>query len=429
MDHVEYLIIGGGVAGTTAAEEIRRRDSGGTIMMIMEEPETLYSRVLLPHYLRNERSLDELFFRKPEWYDAQRIRLRRGVRAASINGARRSVTLSTGEVAAGEKLLIASGGKVNTLTVPGGDLPGITYLRTIEDARLIKTLLADARRGIVVGGGFIGVEYAQTFVVAGLETTCVVRDPYFWSTVVGEHSGRLINVLLEDHGVRIFADAEVAEFRGRDRVESVLLKSGAEIAGDIVGVGVGIHMDLDHLRESGLKINRGVVTNEYLETETEHVWAAGDIAEFFDVIFNRAHQLGNWTNAQQQGRIAGQNMVAGWGETGRDRTPFATVSTYTISIFGVPFTFIGDPAIGPDVTLVERGSVESGRMARLHIRGNVLIGASLLNFARDRQAAVRLIEQKSPISIPQDELRNPDFTLDRLLPPPETSSRAASARS
>ena len=402
------------MAGTTSAEFIRMNDPNGSITIVMEEPEILYSRVMLPHYLRDQIPFERLYVRKQEQYDEKNIELSKGTRADKIDTRNKKIYLIGGQEIEYKKLLVASGGKVNKLSVPGGDLKGITYLRTIQDVKEVKELMNIAKGGVVIGGGFIGIEYAQSFVKAKLKTTCIIREPYFWSNVVGENSGRLINKILQTNGVEIITQDQVKEFVGNGSLRLVRTEKGKEIQSEIAGVGVGIHVDLDHLKRSGLNINKGVITDEYLETETQDVWAAGDIAEFYDVIFDKHHQLGNWSNAAAQGKVVGPNMVVGWGGEGREK--FTTVSTYTISIFGGTFSFLGDSVPDPQTELIERGSVEEGKLGRLHIKNGILVGASLINLSSDRNGASALIKGRVKITESKNKLSDINFSLSNLLP-------------
>lgn len=416
MKKVDYLIVGGGVAGTTAAEFIRMNDSSGSITIVMEEPERLYSRVMLPHYLRDKIPFERLYVRKPEQYKEKNIELLTSKRVEKINTKDKKVTLPDGEEVEYKKLLIASGGKVNRLKIPGDDLKGVTYLRTIEDVKEVKSLMNKVKNGVVVGGGFIGIEYAQSFVHAGLKTACVIREPYFWGHMIGDNCGKLINAILEKNGVRVIANSEISEFVGGESLKSVKLKSGQEIPAEIAGVGIGIHMDIDYLKDSELKINRGVITNEYLETESPDVWAAGDIAEFNDVLFSKHHQMGNWANAGAQGKVVGPNMVAGWGASTKDqREQFIKVSSYTISIFDMVFTFLGDPILDENTEPIERGSVDQGKLGRLHIKNDRIVGASLINLSVDRLPISELIKNRVKITSKREKLSDLKFDLKNLI--------------
>lgn len=217
MKQVDYLIAGGGVAGTTSAEFIRLKDKSGSIVIVMEEPEILYSRVMLPHYLRDQITFERLYVRNKEQYDQNSIGLILNTRVDKIDTQNKKITLSNGEEIVYKKLLLATGGKVNKLQIPGADLEGVNYLRTIENVKNVKAWMGKSKKAAVVGSGFIGIEFAQSFKKAGIETTAIIREPYFWSTVVGENSGKLINQILEKNGVKIIANAEVKERHTRAR--------------------------------------------------------------------------------------------------------------------------------------------------------------------------------------------------------------------
>ena len=414
MKQSDYLIIGGGIAGTSAAEFIRTEDKSGSVTIIMEEPEVLYSRVLLPHYLRNQVQFERIYLRKEDQYKEKKIDLLKDVRASKIDTQNKTVFLSNGEDIKYRKLLIASGGKVNKLQVPGADIKGVTYLRTINDVREIKDRMTNAKNGVVIGSGFIGVEFAQGFVKANLKTTCIIRESFFWSNVVGDNMGRLINEILQENGVQIISETEVTRFVGNNSLQEVKLKNGQTTAAEIAGVGIGIHMNLDYFKGSGLKINKGVITNEYLETDTPDVWAAGDIAQFYDVIFNKRHQMGNWSNAAAQGKVAGSNMVAGWG--GNVREKFITVSAYTINIFDKTFVFMGDSISDETTEIIERGSIEKGKLGRIYLRDGVITGAALINLSADRRPIEELIKNRVKITIGRDKLADINFNLNNLLP-------------
>src|SRR3972149_2819564 len=413
MKNSDYLIVGGGVSGTTAAEFIRMGDSEGSITIITEEPERLYSRVMLPHFLRDQVPFERLYVRKPEQYEEKNVELLTNKRANRIDTQGKKVFLSDGQEIMYKKLLVASGGKVNKLSVSGADLKGVTYLRTNQDAKEVKDLMSKGKEGVVSGCGFIGIEYAKSFIHAGLKTTCVIREPYFWNTVVGDNGGKLISKILEKSGVKIVTEAEVLEFVGEKQLVSARLNNSQEIPAQIAGIGVGIHMDLDHLRDTGLEVDKGVVTNEYLETGTTDIWAAGDIAQFYDVLFSKHHQMGNWSNAVAQGKTAGSNMVIGHGRENREK--FVTVSAYTISIFDGTFTVLGDPEATDDTEIVERGSIEDGKLGRIHIRGDKIVGASLINLPADRSPISELIKNQAKLSVSKEKLGDLNFSLTNLL--------------
>ena len=408
MIKVDYLIVGGGIAGTTAAETIRSKDQHSSIIIITEEPDRLYSRVSLRRYLRNEITLENLFIRTPESYRQNNIQLLTSLRVVKVDSQNKVVTTNDNQIFNYSKLLIATGGKVNKLSTPGSNLSEVTYFRTLADVRKIKEIIGRSKEAVVLGGGFIGIDYAQSFVVNNLKTTVIIREKSFWEPFVGENSGKLLSKLLAENGVTVIADAQVTEFIGTTKLDSVKTDNGDVIKADIVGVGIGIHLDIDYLKDSGINLNKGVLTNEFLESTVPNVWAAGDVAEFYDVVFKRPHSLGNWSNAASQGRIVGQNMIG-------QRQTFETTSMYSINIFDSNFSFLGDPIVDQKTEIIERGTLTDKRLGRLLIREDTIVGASLINLPADRNAITKLIKTKTKITSSRTKLADLSFDLSTIV--------------
>ncbi|OGY26561.1 MAG: hypothetical protein A2Z24_00140 [Candidatus Woykebacteria bacterium RBG_16_44_10] len=413
---VEYLIIGGGVAGTTAAETIRQKDSEGSITIISEESEPLYSRILLREFLEDRLPLERLYLRTNEQYEEKIINLMGGVRANRLDAQHKIISLSSGEEINYKKLLLSSGSKPEHLDTPGSDLEGVHYLRTLADAKKVKNQLGKTKNAVIVGGGFIGLDFVQIFRRAGLATTCLLRGSHYWSRQVGEQIGQLINDILEENGVKLIAKSQAREFIGKSSVEKIVLDNGQEVAADLVGIGVGVYPSLDYLGESKIKINKGVFTNEYLETEAPDIWAAGDIAEFYDLVFSKHHKLGNWANSTIQGRTVGLNMVAGWGsDGGDDRQQFLTVSSYTMPIFGANLSLVGDTSADEEVEIIPRGVPTDKAFGNVSLRDGVVVGAVLLNRPADRLPIEELIKKRVKIGSQKEKLADPKFNLRNLL--------------
>lgn len=406
MNVINYLIIGGGITGTTAAETIRFRDKDGSITIITEETDQLYSRVLLPNFLKKEKTSDSVFLRHLPDYEKNKITLVTEERVVKIDTINKSVATNKKQTYFYEKLLLASGGKVNKLNTPGSDLKEVVYLRTLDDAKEIKKLIDRSKNGVVLGGGFIGMEFVQSFIKNGLKTTVVLKEKSFWETIVGVNSGKLISQILTDNGVFVITEDEISEFIGREKLENVRLTSGKTIDTDIAGIGIGIHLDIEYLKGTPISLNKGVITNEYLETSVPGIWAAGDLAEFYDPIFGKYHTLGNWSNASSQGRTVGINMSG-------SRNVFDTISAYTISIFGNNFTFIGDPEVDDETEVIERGSINNKTIGNLLIKDDVVTGASLINLTVERGPITELIKNKTKITANKENLGDLNFDLSK----------------
>lgn len=427
MKSIDYLIIGGSAAGTTAAEVIRSLSGDSSITIVTDESHEQYSRVLLPHYIRGKVAREQIFLKKPQWYTDKNIELLKGVRVQDLESSEHVITLDNDEKVKYGKLLIAIGGFVIKLSVPGSEKANILYMRTVEDADAIIKAAKAAKSAVIIGGGFIGLEFTSCFKVNGVENvTVLVREPYYWQGKLDEQSSRVLVSTLGKNGVTVLTNEEIdslgssnnpAEGRILNRaVGLVKTKSGKELRADVVGVGIGIKSDFSWLEGTGIKINRAIVTNEYLETSLPDVYAAGDCAEFKDVIFKRQHIMGNWANATSQGNAVGRTMSG-------DKTVFETASSYSINFFDPPAggscSFIGvtDEKFADEA--VSRGSVEEGKMTRIYIKEmngiTRIVGATVINSVADVSPLTSAVKGKIDISEYKDKLGDPDFDLRSII--------------
>lgn len=415
MERYDYLILGGGPAGTIAAETIRQHDTVGSIGIVTEELHRLYSRVLLPSLLDGTLTREKLFLRRQEIYRAKRITLRTGEGVTGLDVERRRVTLAGGGELGYGKLLIATGGKPRSWNVPGAHLRGIYLLRTIEDAEAIirrmeelGRLPEDKRHAVLVGGGFISLEFLEALKKYRIATTILVREPFYWANLWDQTSGRIIQDSLAERGILVLPNEEVDEVVGDGWVREVRTRSGKTFRGGMIGVGIGIHSSCDFLRACPVGVERGILTNEYLETNTPHVWAAGDIAEFTDVLLGEQHLLGNWSNASAQGRIAGLNMVG-------KREVFRTVSDYSITVFDLNISFLGDVNAREDREVLVRGDAAGRSRTRVILREGQVVGATMLNRGEDRAPLAQLMRGERDVRPFRKKLADPSVELVTLL--------------
>lgn len=414
MDKFKYLIIGGGVAGATAAETIRQNDQSGSIAVVNDEPYALYSRVMLskPNFFLGQIPFDKVWLKGQEWYEKNDISFFGGKKAVDLDAANKVVTFSDQAKIGYQKLLLATGACARRWEVPGADKEGVFYLRTLEDGKAIMSAVKSAKRAVAIGGGFVSFEMADMLKLAELDVTVIIRESYFWEPVLDKISGDILERALMNAGVKIVKNAEFKEVLGDGRVRGILLKDGTEIPCDMIICGIGVTCPLNWLRAKGVNVNRGILTDEYLATNLPDVWAAGDVAEFKDVILDEVVQLGNWVNAREQGRIAGLNML------GR-KEAFEFVSFYTTQGFGMSVAFVGDVRVSPDREVIERGKPETNSYARLIVlnKGSrkELEGATLINRTQELSSIAKLIEKNIDVSQKYKELADPNFDLKTLI--------------
>jgi NAD(P)H-nitrite reductase large subunit len=308
------------------------------------------------------------------------------------------------------KLLVATGVRARHLTVSGSDKKGIHYLRTLEDGKGIMAHIKTAKKCAVIGGGFIGFEMADLAKLAGLETVMILRESYFWEPTLDPVEGKMVEKALEKGGITLKKSAEIKEIIGGDSVEGIVLVDGTRIDCDMIIAGIGITTPIEWIKHDGGKTNTGILCNEYLETSLPDVYAAGDIAEYKDLLLEETVQMGSWVNAHEQGRVAGINMA------GPEKIPFKFISFYTTQGLGISIAFVGDARALPDRKLVTRGSEELGWFTRFLIVGKELEGATLINKTGDLTTISKLIEKNVDVSGVLDKLADPTFNLKELLP-------------
>jgi NAD(P)H-nitrite reductase large subunit len=411
MQHFKYLIVGGGIAGTTAAETIRKNDAEGTIAIVSDEPHMLYSRVLLskPSFVRGEQPLESVWLKKPEWYEQNKITFIGGVSATALDGTVRKIALLNGEEIEYEKLLLSIGAHARKWTIQGSDKKGIFYLRGLDDTKAIMEAVRTKKHAVLVGSGCVSFEIAEILRSLNIATTLTMREKYFGEPMLSEPEGKMIEATLEKNGVNIIREMEITEVLGNEEVSGVVLKNGEKLECDMLLPMIGIVYPTEWLKSSGIVLKRGIIANEFLETALPDVWTAGDIAEYNDLALEEMIICGNWMNSRGQGEIAALGM------TGK-RTEYKAVTFQTSHGFGDLIGFVGDTRALPERTVVYRKDPEKNSMARIIIRGENIIGATLINRMPEMGTITKLIKDGADVSGKLEDMANPNFDLKTLFP-------------
>ena len=367
MARFDFAIIGGGVSGTTAAEALRERDAHASIAIFEDEPYPLYSRVLIPKYLKGDVLRGALFLRKIENYAEKNIAFYPGTKVVRIDPDKHEFQ-TAGEIFSYKKLLISAGGhpkmSANWTSDVLLDVGRPLRMHTLDDADAIKRAMSEAscREALVLGEGLIAMEFIEIFLKNGFQAHVIVRGDYFGEKRMGKSGGAFFEENLKRHGVLVHKNTEPSS-----------------INACLVGVGIGIERNLSVF--GGLEVNVGILTDEFLASSNPNIYAAGDIAEFFDVIFKKRRVAGNWTTAFLQGQAAARNMLG-------ERVAFKNVATYNISNLGLRLSFLGDPEEYDDA-LESSGETN---FLRFLFSGGKLSGAVLINRVGDRPLIAQLIE-------------------------------------
>jgi NADPH-dependent 2,4-dienoyl-CoA reductase/sulfur reductase-like enzyme/nitrite reductase/ring-hydroxylating ferredoxin subunit len=311
------VIIGGGAAGNAAAEMLRREGYAGPVTMLSADEEGPYDRPnLSKDYLAGTAPEEWIPLRTPEFYAGRGIELKLGARAAAIDAKAPEVRLADGSRHHYGALLLATGAAPVRLDIPGSDLPHVHYLRTLADSRALVAAATAARRAVVIGASFIGLEVAASLRTRGLEVHVVAPETHPMERVLGREVGDLVRKVHDEHGVVFHLGTTPASFER----SHVTLQSGEQLDADFVVVGVGVRPETGLAEQTGLAVDRGVAVDAYLQTSVPGIWAAGDIARWPDRLTGEKIRIEHWVVAERQGQTAARNML-GAGER-FDAVPF-----------------------------------------------------------------------------------------------------------
>jgi 3-phenylpropionate/trans-cinnamate dioxygenase ferredoxin reductase component len=412
MAAVRYLLIGGGLASATAAEQIRKRDADGSITLVGAEPHLPYHRPpLSKEYLRGDAQVEETFIQPESFYAENGITLRRGVRVTALDTAARAATLDSGEQIPFEKALIATGAEPRRLRVPGVDLPGVHLLRTLDDSTAIRAEIErGARRALIVGGGYIGVEVAGDCLLKGLQVTLVEPLSQLWGRFAGPEVAGFLAETFRERGAELLFGEEVVGFTGDGRVRAGKTKSGRELACDFAVVGIGVTPRVELAKAAGLAVDerQGIRVNEYLESSAPHVWAAGDATCFHDPVYGRDWHVEHWNNGFWHGEIAGANMAG-------ERIPYDHVPNFFSDVLDLHMELFGDSVDWKRTLLT--GDRAAKTFAELYLDANDAIQMVIaFNPAEDQFETLEQIARRRPsVHGREAEIRKPGFDLKSLV--------------
>ena len=387
-----FVIVGASVAGGRAAETLRAEGFDGRIVLIGEEAELPYERPPLSKGVligNDEPSVVHLHDRS--WYDEQSIELRLGVRAQRIDVAGHEVELADATRIGYDKLLLATGSSVRRLRVPGGDLDGVLYLRTLADSNRLRESFTAGRRVVVVGAGWIGLEAAAAARTRGADVVVVEPQPTPLHAVLGPEMGELFADLHRDNGVEFRFGRSVREIRGDGTtVTGVLVDDGTELPADVVVVGVGIAPNTELADAAGLEVADGVVTDAKLQTSAPDVFAAGDVARWHSPLYDRPIRVEHWSNAHDGGPAAARSMLGA--ADAYDAVPFFFSDQYDLGM-----EFGGD--LGPDGYdhLVIRGDTKAREFVAFWLRAGRVVAGMNVNVWDVQDDVQSLIRSGRPV--------------------------------
>jgi NADPH-dependent 2,4-dienoyl-CoA reductase/sulfur reductase-like enzyme len=388
----KFLILGGGmVAGYTAKQLVESGLKPHQLTIVSSDSSIPYERPPLSKgFLAGKDAEASILINADDFYRAHEIEVRLNCEVGSVDPARKTVRLHSGEEVGFDKLIVATGARVRRLDVPGSDLADIYYLRTLEDSKRIRQRAESAKRAVVIGGGFIAMEVTSVLTQKGIATTMVMPEDRIWKRFFTPAMSRFFEEYYTERGVRFAKSNKVVRLNGAGRIESAELQNGGIAPCDMVVAGIGVIPVTEPLAGSGIELADGVVVNEYLETNQRDVYAAGDVASYYDALFGKHRRAEHWDNAVSQGQHCAR-ILSG------ERAPFVHVPYFFSDVFDLSYEFWGDSSGAEEI--VERGDLSTRSFSVWWLKEGRLVAAFAMNRPdEEREAAPRLIQSREAVS-------------------------------
>jgi NADPH-dependent 2,4-dienoyl-CoA reductase/sulfur reductase-like enzyme/nitrite reductase/ring-hydroxylating ferredoxin subunit len=360
------VIVGGGAAGFAAAEMLRREGFAGSVTLLSADETAPYDRPnCSKDYLAGNAPEEWMPLRPPEFYKDQSIDLELGSDVTKINAKERQVTLARGRSLPFDKLLLATGAEPVRLDIAGADQPHVHVLRSLADSRAIIAKAKATQRAVVLGASFIGLEVAAALRAREIEVHVVAPERRPLERVLGREFGDFVRAIHEQHGVVFHLEETATAIDGKN----IKLKGGTTLSADLVVVGIGVRPRIQLAERAGLKIDRGVAVNEYLETSAPGIFAAGDIARWPDPHTGENLRIEHWVVAERQGQTAAHNILG-------QKQRFSEVPFFWSQHYDVPINYIGHAETWDDLDI--EGNIDARDcLVRYRRNGKLLAVASI----------------------------------------------------
>ena len=408
---MHHVIIGNGIAGVSAAEAIRQLDPHSAITMIGDETETPYCRPMISMVLEGELAPERLPVRGADFYESLKISPLLGERVTALDTAAKQVTIGGQKSLSYDRLLIASGADPRPIKAEGRELENIFFLRNQAQVRRMLALLPQAQRALVLGGGLVGFKAAYALLRRGLKVTLLIRSGYPLSMQADETAGAMVLEELRRKGLDVRVGVEVIGFDGGPAVRNARLSDGSHIGCDLVVVGKGVLPAHAFLDRSQVDVDLGIMVDAHMRTSASNVYAAGDVAEAVDLARGTRWVNAIWPEAVAQGRLAGMNMagrpVAGNGSLGRNVIRIFDLDVMTGGIVS--------PTATDGLEILRRHDPLGRCYQKLVFQEDRLVGMVMVNRIEQGGVLLALIQRRTPIPGPKENLLSSGFNYARLL--------------
>jgi NAD(P)H-nitrite reductase large subunit len=410
----KYVIIGGSAGGIGAVEAIREVDPEGTLTVISEETVPQYSRPMISEYVSREATLGTMKYRGDQFWKNNNVQALTGRTATKIDFKKKQVELDGGDKISYEKLLIATGGKPFVPRMKGGEKDGVFTFTDLSSAEGLESKLENAKSVVVIGGGLIGVSASEALVKRGIKVTLVELKESILNLILDKTASEIAEKVLTEAGVTVITGQTVQRILGKKDNEAavggVVMTDGTEIPCDLVVVAIGVIPRTELVKETDLKLNRGIVVDRFMRTNIPDVYACGDVAEAHDFLIDGNRLLPLWPLAHLGGRVAGYNMA------GKKAEYEGGTVMSSLKYFGLPIIAVGNvnPEDSSDYEVLVELKPEKTVYKKILLKDNRIVGFIFLGDIEKAGILFRLLKNHVDVGEIKDMLLSEDFGIVTL---------------
>ncbi len=388
MEKKKLVLVGNGMAGVRAIEEVLNVSKEKfEITIFGSEPHPNYNRILLSKVLQGDTKVIDITLNDWDWYKENNIQLFTGETVIKIDSEKKVVVTDSGRTEPYDELILATGSLPFILPIPGADKRGVTAFRDIKDTDEMLAASKQYKKAAVIGGGLLGLEAARGLLNLGMDVSVIHLAPYLMERQLDPTAGKLLQTELEKQGMKFLLEKQTQEIFGDDRVEGLKFSDGTELEADLVVMAVGIKPNIGLAKESGLSVNRGIVVNDYLQTDVPHIYAVGECAEHNGIAYGLVAPL------YEQGKVLAKAIC------GVETNPYqGSVLSTQLKVSGVEVFSAGDFTEGEDKKAIKVFDEQDGIYKKVVLRGNQIVGAVLFGDSSDGNRLFSMIQKQANIS-------------------------------
>lgn len=395
------VVIGNGMAGIACVEQILKHTKKFDITIFGDETHVNYNRILLSSVLAGEKTLDEITLNPLDWYTANDITLRLGIRVVHIDAKKRTVTDEDGSVTEYDKLLIATGSSAFIPPVEGIDKKGVAVFRTMEDTRTLLEWSAPGKKAVVIGGGLLGLEAARGLQVQGCDVTVVHLMPTLMDRQLDFIGGKYLTDKMQRLGMNVLLERQTRGILGNGHVQGVEFIDGESVGADLVVIAAGIRPNAELARKAGVEVNRGIVVTDHMETSDPNIFAVGECTEHRGVCYGLVAPL------YEQARVLAATLTGNKGPIFEGSIPAAKLKIMGVDVFSA-----GDYTDSPDSESIRFEDSSLGIYKKLVLKDNKLTGVVLVGDVEDSARYMEWLRTGEDLSSKRRKLLFPDPASD-----------------